>query len=59
MIVHLTITDEGVEIRVRAEGGGLLGDFTTTLEPGQSALGKPYEWWVGLGDGEHEIGGES
>lgn len=56
MIVHLSTHRDGVLIQVQAEAGKLLGDFTTLVKPGETKLGRPYEWWAGLGEGEHVIG---
>ena len=57
MTVHLVVDTDAVLIQVCAEDGGLLGDFTTVIRPGQTALGRPFAWWAALGDGQHTIGG--
>ncbi|MDE2105961.1 MAG: hypothetical protein KGL39_52550 [Patescibacteria group bacterium] len=53
--MHLSIGSDAVVIRVASESGSLMPTFSTTLKPGQAALGHPYEWWVALGNGKHEI----
>jgi hypothetical protein len=43
-----------VTIMARAEGDDAIGDMILDLEPGQSFLGHPHEFWAALPDGEHD-----
>ncbi len=59
MTVHLVVDHDAILIQVSAEDGGLLGDFTAEIYPGQVVLGKSFEEWAALGDGQHTIGGDN
>lgn len=55
MTVHVTKRPNGILLQMLAEGPGGRGDLTTLVKPGETKLGKPYEFWADLGDGEHTI----
>ncbi len=44
-----------VYVRARAEGGDLIGDLSRAVKPGESFLGRAYDEWRALGDGEHDL----
>jgi hypothetical protein len=52
------VPDEGGRIRLlaRAEGeGGIVGDFTQVLAPGQRFERVPFEWWAAHRGGPHNL----
>jgi hypothetical protein len=51
------IPDEGGRIRLlaRAEGDGMIGDFTQVLSPGQRFERVPFEWWAAHRGGPHNL----
>lgn len=42
-------------IEARAEGAGMLGDFSEQIAPGQMFLGNTFAELYKLGEGEHDI----
>jgi len=55
MKVFTSKTRDGVQIRARAESKKAIGDLVRVVKPGETFLGRPYEWWAALKDGEHEV----
>jgi hypothetical protein len=54
--VYLTRLGEVILVRQRAEGEvALVGDLVDVLRPGGSFMGRPWESWVSLGPGRHEV----
>jgi hypothetical protein len=54
--VYLTRAGEVILVRHRAEGeSGLTGDLVEVVRPGASFMGQPWEFWVSLGSGQHEV----
>jgi hypothetical protein len=55
MTVYLRHATEGIEVAIRAEGDGAIGDIFDVIRPGQPFLGRPFDYWQALPDGPHEI----
>lgn len=55
MTVQLARPDGRVILRLRAEGGGSIGDASFELKPGESAFGRSYAEWAALPEGPYEI----
>jgi hypothetical protein len=52
--VYLTRAEEVILVRQRAEGE-LVGNLVEVLRPGGTFLDRPFEFWVGLGPGQHTV----
>jgi hypothetical protein len=52
--VYLTRREEVILVRQRAEGE-LVGNLVEVVRPGGTFLDRPYEFWVSLGTGRHEV----
>lgn len=55
MKVYVVILADSVELYVRAEENGLVGDMVVELHEGDVFLGYDYEWWRSGGSGERVI----
>ena len=55
MVVHSTIDEDRVHVVVRTPEFDILEDLYTVLEPGMFYLGRSYDDWKKLGNGQHEI----
>ena len=54
--VYLTRAGEVILVRRRAEAeSSLTADLVEALRPGASFMGQPWEFWVSLGPGRHEV----
>ena len=54
--VYLTRAGEVILVRHRAEGErGRIEDLVEALRPGGSFMGHPWDFWVSLGPGRHEV----
>jgi hypothetical protein len=54
--VYLTRAGEVILVRHRAEGeSSITADLVEALGPGASFMGQPWEFWVSLGPGRHEV----
>jgi hypothetical protein len=54
--VYLTRLGEVILVRQRGEGEGrLVGELLEILRPGGSFMGRPWDFWVSLGPGRHEV----
>jgi hypothetical protein len=53
--VYLTRLGEVILVRQRTEGEEGLSDLVDVLRPGGTFLDRPYEFWVSLGTGRHEV----
>jgi hypothetical protein len=55
MKVFVSKSANEVWVQIRAEGQGAIGDLTQVIKSDGSFLGHPYEWWVELPEGEHDV----
>ncbi len=49
MTIFITKLDDLIVLHARAEGpGGMVGDITRRVRPGESEFGKTYEEWQAI-----------
>lgn len=48
MTVYCDHDGDTAFLMARAEGDGVVGDYTRQLGPGQSDFGRDCEWWIRL-----------
>lgn len=55
MTVFISKHKDIVTVLARAESPGIIGDAIWEIKPGESAFGRPYEWWANQPIGKVEI----
>jgi hypothetical protein len=55
MTVFITLRKDTVFVQASAESHGKIGDVIWEVNPGQSFLDHPYEWWINLPIGKNEL----
>lgn len=55
MTVVVMRLNDSLIIMVQPNNARQIGNLTFEVKPGESALGRTYDEWLALGEGEHEL----